>query len=104
HRQRRDARGSRRSGSARCPVLRRWTLIARDGHGPRIPAMPALVLARGMIDGRFLRTGAQPCVAAFTLAQFTEAVAQLSIEQQIETDRSAPGRPPITKPALPRSR
>ncbi|MEL7449975.1 MAG: hypothetical protein AAFN78_12250, partial [Pseudomonadota bacterium] len=67
------------------PVSRRWTLIARDGHGPRIPTMPALVLTRGMIDGCFPRSGAQPCVALFRLSRFNEAVAHLSIGQSEET-------------------
>ncbi len=71
-------------------ISKRWTLIARDGHGPRIPTLPALVLTRGMIDGRFPRAGAQPCVAAFALSQFTEAVAHLSIDQVEDTADSQP--------------
>lgn len=60
-----------------------WTLIAREGHGPRIPTIPALILARELIDGRPPAPGARPCVAQFGLAQFTRAVGHLSIEQHL---------------------
>ncbi len=65
-------------------VSQRWTLIARDGHGPRIPTIPALILTRDMIDGRYPRAGAQPCVAAFELSRFTKAIARLNIDQYEE--------------------
>ena len=36
------------------PLAYRWTLIAGSGHGPQVPCVPAIVLARKMARGNLL--------------------------------------------------
>lgn len=56
-----------------------WHLIARAGHGPYVPAIPSVILARQLCAGNGPSPGAAPCVALFTLAEFEAEVADLSI-------------------------
>ena len=48
-------------------VTRKWFIVARDGDGPYIPTVPAVVLARKIIAGTFVRAGAMPCMGMITL-------------------------------------
>lgn len=66
-------------GAGRQPVRRRWTLIAGSGHGPEIPALPAVILARKRADGRLNRAGALACLGLFDLAEFESATRHLDI-------------------------
>ncbi|MGE0255665.1 MAG: DUF4166 domain-containing protein [Alphaproteobacteria bacterium] len=59
-------------------VRRRWTLFAGSGHGPFIPAMPAVIVARKMLAGA-VPPGARACLGAFTPAEFLAEVADLDI-------------------------
>jgi saccharopine dehydrogenase-like NADP-dependent oxidoreductase len=56
-----------------------WILTAFHGHGPQIPCIAAIVLARKLADGRLSATGASPCLDLVTLAEFDEAVRGLAI-------------------------
>ena len=56
-----------------------WHLLARRGHGPEIPCIPAIVLARKLAAGNLTARGAMPCMGLMTLADFAEAVAHLDI-------------------------
>ena len=56
-----------------------WHLVARRGHGPEIPCIPAIVLARKLAGGIFSVRGAMPCMGLMTLAEFAAAVAHLDI-------------------------
>lgn len=60
-----------------------WTLVAFDGHGPYIPATPAVIIARALANGHQPRRGAMPCLDLMTLAEFTNEVADLQIRQTI---------------------
>jgi saccharopine dehydrogenase-like NADP-dependent oxidoreductase len=57
-----------------------WNLIARKGHGPEIPCIAAIVLARKFARGAVCERGARPCVGLMTLEEFGAAVAHLDIE------------------------
>ena len=59
----------------------RWELIANEGHGPFIPATPAVILAKRLVAGTLGTRGAMPCVGLFQLDGFTEEVADLDIRQ-----------------------
>lgn len=48
---------------------RRWFIIARNGDGPQIPCVPAIVLARRALSGK-LASGAYPCVGLLTLDEY----------------------------------
>jgi Domain of unknown function (DUF4166)/Saccharopine dehydrogenase NADP binding domain len=65
---------------------RTWTLIAEAGHGPQIPAVPAIVLTRALFAGT-LKPGARPCLGAFTLAEAEAALKTLSVSTHTETQR-----------------
>ena len=47
-----------------------WRLIARRGHGPYIPAMPSVILAKRLLAGTLAARGAMPCLGLFTLDEF----------------------------------
>lgn len=51
-----------------------WHLVARRGHGPEIPCIPAIVLARKLAAGTLGVRGATPCMGLMTLGEFGEAV------------------------------
>ena len=57
-----------------------WSLIARRGHGPFIPAMPSVILAKRLLAGTLTTRGAMPCLGLFTLEEFLAEVADLDIE------------------------
>jgi hypothetical protein len=56
-----------------------WYLIARRGHGPYIPALAAVILAKGLMAGTLNERGAKPCLGLFTLADFLREAADLDI-------------------------
>jgi len=62
------------------PLTRQWFIIARDGDGPYIPTVPAVVLAAKIISGTFVRTGAMPCVGMITLKEYLEELGHLKIK------------------------
>ena len=70
-----DVTGTAKDGTRQ---RRRWTLIASGGHGPQVPAVPAVILAGKLARGWTL-TGAMPCLGLFSLAEFEAAVADLDI-------------------------
>jgi len=61
-----------------------WSLIARQNHGPEIPCVPALILARKLVADQISMRGAFPCLGMFSLAEFDEEVASLDIEWSID--------------------
>ena len=58
---------------------RRFRLFARSGHGPYIPCMPAILLARELAAGRLTATGATPCFDLIDLATYLGALQGLDI-------------------------
>ncbi len=56
-----------------------WHLVARSGHGPYVPAIASVILAKRLIAGRGAPAGARPCFGLFTLADFVAEVADLDI-------------------------
>ncbi len=54
-------------------------LIARSGHGPYIPCMPAILLARKLARGELSITGATPCVDLIGLDEYLGALEGLDI-------------------------
>jgi saccharopine dehydrogenase-like NADP-dependent oxidoreductase len=61
------------------PKTVEWHLIARAGHGPYVPAIPSVLLAKRLCAGNGPEPGARPCVALFSLAEFEAEVSDLSI-------------------------
>jgi saccharopine dehydrogenase-like NADP-dependent oxidoreductase len=59
-----------------------WHLIARRNHGPYIPTLAAVVLARQLARGTLTATGAGACVGYVTLDVLLAEVADLDIKPQ----------------------
>lgn len=70
-------RGRSESGET---LTRRWFIIARNGHGPYIPAAPAAILARKILRGEITASGAMPCLGLFTLEEYLSELAHLDID------------------------
>jgi NAD(P)-dependent dehydrogenase (short-subunit alcohol dehydrogenase family) len=60
-----------------------WHLIARRNHGPYIPTLAAVVLARKLAGGELLASGAGACVGYVTLDDLLAEVADLDIKPQM---------------------
>jgi Saccharopine dehydrogenase NADP binding domain len=69
------------------PHALQWTMIARNGDGPQIPATAAVVLARKLARGELPGCGAQPCIDLFTLEEFLAALEGFSMETRMEIAR-----------------
>lgn len=59
-----------------------WFIIAKDGYGPHIPTIPAIVLAKKIARGESLKTGAYPCVAMVTLEEYMQELQGMPITTQ----------------------
>lgn len=59
---------------------RHFMIIARSGHGPYIPCMPAILLAKRLARGEIARRGATPCVDLIDLDSYLAALEGLDIE------------------------
>lgn len=62
-------------------------MVARQGHGPNIPCLPAVELARRIAAGQAPAAGARPCLDLIDLDQYLTALAGLDIT----TNVSGPG-------------
>ncbi len=79
--------GRDRSGRRR---QRSWHLIARGGHGPYVPAIASVILAKRLLSDsgtdRLLRPGAMACFGLFTLDDFEAEVADLDISCSLDRE------------------
>ena len=61
------------------PLKRRFYIIAKSGHGPYIPCMPAILLARKFALGQVAVRGARPCLDLIDLKTYLAALKGLDI-------------------------
>ncbi len=61
------------------PLERVFTLTAGSGHGPYIPCMPSILMARRLADGRIGATGAYPCMGFIDLDSYLKALEEFDI-------------------------
>ncbi len=61
------------------PHCRVWELIARRNHGPAIPCMAAVVVAKKIADGHLSERGATPCVGLVNLTDYMSELQDLDI-------------------------
>lgn len=66
-------------GPGGTPKNVRFFIVARSGHGPYIPCMPAILLARKLARGEVERRGATPCVDLIALDEYLRALEGLDI-------------------------
>jgi saccharopine dehydrogenase-like NADP-dependent oxidoreductase len=69
--------GERQDGAS---LTRRHWIIARSGHGPYIPCIPVILIARHMAAGRSFEPGARPCLGIISLAEYRAEFASFAIE------------------------
>ena len=69
------------------PMLVRVFMVARQVHGPNIPCMPAIILARRIAAGKAPQPGARPCLDLIDLDEYLGSIAHLDIS----TSASGPG-------------
>ena len=61
-----------------------WRLIAKEGVGPRVPTIPAIILVNRILDGDLTEPGARPCLGMFTLDEFFNIAGSCGIYQEEE--------------------
>jgi saccharopine dehydrogenase-like NADP-dependent oxidoreductase len=61
------------------PLNRRFVIIARSGHGPYIPCMPAILMTRRLANGAVPQRGAMPCLDLVDLDTYLAALEGLDI-------------------------
>ena len=59
--------------------VERVYIIARQGHGPFIPCMPAIILAKRLAQRGLSQRGARPCLDLIGLEEFSDALHGLDI-------------------------
>lgn len=74
-------RGVGRNGGELCLE---WHLTARSGHGPEIPCMAAILMARKLARNDVAARGAYPCLGQLELADFQPEFAKWGIATTIE--------------------
>jgi hypothetical protein len=61
------------------PMTVRIFMVARQVHGPNIPCMPAIILARRIAAGQQIEPGARPCLDLIDLEELLGSIAHLDI-------------------------
>lgn len=70
-------KGKNNSGQ---PLVRKWFIIAKNGDGPQIPCIPAIILAKKIVGEKLPITGAKPCVGLVTLEEYLDELKSFEIE------------------------
>lgn len=52
------------------PKTIKWFIIAKNGSGTQIPAIPAIILTKKLINYKINQTGAMPCMNLITLEEY----------------------------------
>jgi len=68
------------------PHRRSWFIVARNGDGPQIPTIPAVLLASDLVRGVAVEIGAQPCVGMVSLRRYMDALGGFSVTQHCDAD------------------
>ncbi len=68
------------------PKRVRFFIVARSGHGPYIPCMPAILLAKRLARGEIAVRGATPCLDLIALDDYLGALKGLDIS--VHADRA----------------
>ena len=61
-------------------AVREWHIAADDNHGPEIPCMAAILLARKLARGEAMARGAHACMGLLTLADFEPEFARWGMQ------------------------
>lgn len=63
------------------PLTKKWFIIAKDGDGPQIPCVPAIVLAEKLARGQKIAAGTYPCVGMVSLIEYLHELERFKINQ-----------------------
>jgi hypothetical protein len=69
-------RGTKANGALH---RRRWFLITKNGDGPQVPCVPAILLGKKLASGIALQPGARPCVSLLTLNEYMDELHRFAI-------------------------
>ena len=61
------------------PHTIKWFIIAKDGDGPQIPTIPAIILAKKATNNTLTHTGATPCIGMVTLHEYLQELQEYNI-------------------------
>lgn len=67
---------------------RTWQLTAPDNHGPEIPCMASILLARKLARSELNASGAYPCVGFLSLTDFESQFARWGIHTRVEEEEA----------------
>lgn len=70
------------------PARRAWHIAADQNHGPEIPCMAAILLARKLARGQVMPTGAFACMGMLQLAEFKPEFARWRMETDLVEEQS----------------
>ena len=62
------------------PHTRKWFVIAKNAHGPHIPPVPTIILAKKLWRGEAMQPGAYPCVGLVSLTEYLHELEPYDIE------------------------
>lgn len=62
---------------------KKWFIIAKNGDGPQIPTIPAIILAKKLYNKQFKQKGAMPCVGLVSLSEYLDELKDFEIETYI---------------------
>lgn len=79
-----DVRGTDQHGET---IEKSWVLTAGSGHGPKIPGMAAVILARKLIAGEEPLPQATPCLGLFTEEEFRATAKPFDIQCAVTTKK-----------------
>ncbi|MEM7054050.1 MAG: saccharopine dehydrogenase NADP-binding domain-containing protein [Pseudomonadota bacterium] len=66
------------------PHMRTWFILAFNGHGPNIPTVPAVILAKKLAQAETEITGATTCIGLVTLEEYLDELKHFDIETMLE--------------------
>lgn|SRR3990167_6480081 len=58
----------------------KWFMIAKNGDGPQIPCIPAIILAKKLVNRDLHVRGAMPCLSMMSLEEYMNELREFSIK------------------------
>jgi saccharopine dehydrogenase-like protein len=67
-------------------ISRTWWLLAGDDHGPQVPCLPAIALARKLLRGEVRARGAMPCMGLLAVEEILAVGRELDLRTEMSAD------------------
>lgn len=62
----------------------KWFIIAKNGDGPQIPAIPAIILTKKIMNQKLTKSGAFSCFVMVSLEEYLDELKEFSVMIRIE--------------------